>query len=243
MLQLQNDTPFRAAIAPLADEDGVDALFVCIKGTFTMRPKVAVADTQIAIARTDVHLGDPARTSLVEASEHHLGKAGTDVVLHGCARPEGGRPAPSCAVSIGVAERSKSIVVYGERQWRSFDRVSAPQPFIEMPIVYERALGGAGDGSDRARREIAAWNPVGVGLDRSTGAAVPNLEDPAAPIEGGGGRPRPVGFGPIAPGWRPRSQYAGSASTSSGFVSLSVSSRPSMRVRGSVTMASTVSSV
>lgn len=209
MLQLDNETPFRAALAPLADEDGVDALFVIVKATFTMRPKVSIAPSQIAIARTDLHMGEPGRSSLIEAGEHHLGKAGTDVVMHGCARQPDGRPAPTCAVSIGVAERSKSIVVHGDRQWRSFDRASAPQPFVEMPLVWERAFGGSADGGDKTRREISAWNPVGIGLDRTTGAPVPNLEDPAAPVEGGGGRPRPVAFAPIAPGWRPRCGYAG----------------------------------
>jgi hypothetical protein len=209
MLQLDNDTPFRAGLAPLADEDGVDALYVCVKGTFTVRPRVAVAPTQIAIARVDLHLGEPGRSSLIEAGEHHLGKAGTDVVMHGCAHTQDGRPATSAAVSVAVAERSKTIAVHGDRQWQSLGRASAPQPFTEMPLVYERALGGIAERGDRRATELAAYNPVGVGLDRRVGAAVPNLEDPRAPLEGGGEAPRAVGFGPVAPGWQPRVRFAG----------------------------------
>jgi hypothetical protein len=208
-LQLDNDTPFRAGIAPLADEHGVDALYVCVKATFTVRPRVSVAPDQLAIARVDRHLGEPGRSSLVEAGEHHLGKAGTDVVLHGHARTEGGRPAARTGVSVAVAERSKSIVVYGDRQWQSLGRLSSPQPFTEMPLVYERALGGAAPRDDRRAALLAAYNPVGVGLDRRAGARAPNLEDPRAPLEGGGEAPRSVGFGPIAPGWQPRARHAG----------------------------------
>lgn len=209
MLQLQNDTPFVAGLAPMADEQGVDALFVCVKATFVLRPRLSIAPVQRPLARVDVHLGEPGRSSLVEAGEHHLGKAGTDVVLHGSARPAGGRPAPSVAVSVSVAERHKSVMVWGDRQWRALDRVSAPAPFTEMPLVYERALGGPAPGDDRSARELAGYNPVGVGLDRRVGAPVPNLEDPRAPIEGGGATPRAVGFGPIAPGWQPRARWAG----------------------------------
>jgi hypothetical protein len=209
MLQLHNETPFVAGIAPMTDEQGVDALFVCIKATFVLRPRLAIAPVQRPIARVDVHLGEPGRSSLVEAGEHHLGKAGTDVVLHGSARPSDGRPAPKVAVSVSVAERSKSVLVWGERQWRALDRVSAPVPFVEMPLVYERALGGTAITGDRSARELAAYNPVGVGLDRRAGAPVPNLEDPRAPIEGGGAAPRAAGFGAIAPGWQPRARWAG----------------------------------
>jgi hypothetical protein len=209
MLQLENTTPFRAGIAPLADEQGIDAMYICIKGTFTLRPHLAIAPTQNEIARVDSHLGEPGRSSLIEAGEHHLGKAGTDVVMHGCAHSLDGRPTTSAAVSIAVAERSKAIAVYGDRQWQSLGRVSAPQPFLEMPLVYERALGGLADPNDRAARELSAYNPIGVGLDRRPGAPVPNLEDPRAPIEGGGDHPRAVGFGPIAPGWQPRLRHAG----------------------------------
>jgi hypothetical protein len=209
MLQLENTTPFRAGIAPLADEHGIDAMYVCVKATFTMRPRLALASSQIPIARVDIHMGEPGRSSLVEAGEHHLGKGGTDVVMHGCAHTQDGRPAPQSAVSVAVAERSKAIAVFGDRQWHSLGRVTAPQPFVEMPLVYERALGGPADPNDRSARELSAWNPVGVGLDRRAGAPVPNLEDPRAPIEGGGDHPRAVGFGPIAPGWQPRVRFAG----------------------------------
>lgn len=209
MLQLENTTPFKAGIAPLADEQGIDAMYICVKATFTLRPRLAIAPTQNAIARVDSHLGEPGRSSLVEAGEHHLGKAGTDVVMHGCAHSPDGRPTTSAGVSVAVAERSKAIAVYGDRQWQSLGRVSAPQPFLEMPLVYERALGGLADPNDRAARELSAYNPIGVGLDRRPGAPVPNLEDPRAPIEGGGDHPRAVGFGPIAPGWQPRVRHAG----------------------------------
>jgi hypothetical protein len=209
MLQLANDTPFAVGASMFPDERGVDALYLCIKATFVVRPRLTLAPSQLAIAKGDLHLGEPGRSSLIEAGEHHVGKAGTDVVMHGCAHAEHGRAVERVAVSVAVAERRKSVVAVGDREFRAMDRVSAPQPFVELPLVYERALGGRAAPHDKAAVELSAYNPVGVGIDRHPGAPVPNLEDPRAPFEGGGDRPRTVGFGPIAPHWRPRVQYAG----------------------------------
>ena len=196
MLQVDNQTQFCTAIAPLADVSGVDTLFVCVKATFGWYPRLAVAPEQRPIALCDHYRGDPQRSSLIEAGEHHIGKRGTDVVLDGSAHAPGGKPTTSCPVSVAVANRRKVVAVYGDRTWDTLAGVTDPQPFVEMPLQFERALAGPA-------------NPVGVGLDRSAGAPVPNLEDPNAPVTGGGGEPRPVCFGPVAPGWQPRASFAG----------------------------------
>ncbi len=208
MLQLDNETPFCAALAVLADEAGIDTLFACIKGTFCLHPRVAIAPQQRPIALTDRYRGPAESSSLVEACEHHLGKAGTDVVLQGNAYTPDGKPATRAAVSVAVAERRQVVAVYGDRHWRPGGQVCEPEPFTQMPLHYERALGGRPEHDDRTAQR-SALNPVGVGLDRRTGAPLPNLEDPNAPVTGGGERPGPVGFGPIAPHWRPRCTFAG----------------------------------
>lgn len=192
MLQLHNETPFVAALAVLADADGVDTLFACIKATFTVLPRLAIADDQRPIALCDRYHGDPTASSLLEAGEHHIGKAGTDVVLSGHAYAPQGRAVRSTGVALEVAERRLTLAVYGDRQWRSGGRASEPEPFLAMPLVYERAVGGS------------ALNPVGVGLDRTTGAKLPNLENPDDLVLMARTLPAPVGLGPIAPHWQPR---------------------------------------
>ena len=209
MLQLDNPTPFLAALTVLADEEGVDCLFVCIKGTFTLERVPRVAEAQRPIALVDRYRSDPTRSSLLEAGEHHIGKAGTDVLLEGHARPPDGRPTTLCPVSVTVGERRSVIAVHGDRRWRAGGRASSPEPFDAMPLIWERALGGRYEGRNAALREVAARNPVGVGLDRTTGAPLPNLEDPEAPVAGGGGPSVAVGYGPVAPHWEPRRGYAG----------------------------------
>ncbi|MEM6989127.1 MAG: DUF2169 domain-containing protein [Myxococcota bacterium] len=204
MLQLDNETRFVAALAVLADADGVDTLFASIKATFTLLPRFAIADEQRPIALCDRYHGDPNATSLVEAGEHHIGKAGTDVVLTGHAYAPDGRPTRSTGVALQVAERRHVLAVYGDRQWRSGGRASDPERFLAMPLVYERALGGAAVGRDKDVLRTSALNPVGVGLDRTAGAKLPNLENPDALVLMAGAVPAPVGLGPIAPHWQPR---------------------------------------
>src|SRR5437763_15597642 len=85
-----------------------------------------------------------------------------------------------------------------------------------MPLVYERAFGGA----DLPHKKQSAWgfearNPVGRGLVSNPGredlaeVPLPNVEDPSALITRYQDRPAPAGFGFIAPGWEPRKKYAG----------------------------------
>ena len=41
MLQLQNTTPFKASIAVLPDRAGIDTLYVVVKATLSLRPKLS----------------------------------------------------------------------------------------------------------------------------------------------------------------------------------------------------------
>lgn len=212
MLQLVNRTPFKAVISVLPDRAGIDTLYVVIKATVTLRPRLALAAVQVPPIMADEYYGDPLTTSLRAASEMHIGKAGTDVLLVGSARAPGGRPVPYLDVSVSVAGRQRQIRVFGDRVWRD-GRPSDPQPFESMPLVWERAFGG----SLRLGEQLLAEerNPAGRGFagNRSAGEMegqpVPNLEDPAAPIERVGETPAPVCFAPVAPAWLPRRQFAG----------------------------------
>jgi len=212
MLQLENQTPFKATIALLPDRFAIDTLYVIVKATVTLRPGLALAEEQVPLTMADEYHGDPAASSLRLASEMHIGKAGTDVILSGSAWAPKGRPTTRMQVGMAVAGRQKVMLVTGDRVWKS-GRPSEPQPFESIPLVWERAFGGL----HRRGETVLAdeRNPVGCGFSggRSAsdmeGLSVPNLEDAAAPLQQIGQSPAPACLAPIAPSWLPRRQFAG----------------------------------
>ncbi len=215
MLQLKNTSPFAPAFTVLPDQNAVDTLYIVVKGTFTVHPRLAVAAQPVPPVLTDEYWGDPATSSLKYASELHIGKAATDVVLVGQAWAPRGRAVAATEVSVSVAGRHKIVRVSGDRVWKSGGGFTAPEPFVQMPLVYERAFGGsqavAEDGSLLAEER----NPVGVGFlgkrsrGEMTGQKLPNLEDPRRLLERPGDTPPPAAFGAVAPSWLPRRRFAG----------------------------------
>lgn len=213
MLQTDNQTPFHAVIAVLPNCDAIDTLYVILKATLTLRPKLALAPVQIPATLADEYYGDPTASSLKQVSEMHIGKRGTDVLLVGRAWAPRGQAAPEAWVRLSVAERQKTIRVFGDRTWTRDGTPSAPAPFEAMPLVWERAFGGVHQLPDRVLAEER--NPVGVGFaggraaEELIGQPLPNLEDPSAPLERQGQNPAPACFAPIASHWLPRRRFAG----------------------------------
>ena len=213
MLQIENQTPFQAVMAVFPNPDAVDTLFVILKATLNLRPRLALAPVQIPATLADEYYGDPTTSSLKQVSEMHIGKRGTDVLLVGRAWTPRGQAAPEAWVRVTVAERRKTIRVFGDRTWTPNGTPSAPALFEAMPLVWERAFGGTHQMPDRILAEER--NPVGVGfsggrgVEDLVGQPVPNVEDPAAPLERLGQSPPPAGLAPIAAHWLPRRSYAG----------------------------------
>ena len=213
MLQLDNRTPFKASIAVLPDRDGIDTLHVVIKATLTLRPNLSLAPEQVPVTMADEYHGDPALSSLRAVSELHIGKPGTDVLLVGHAHAPEGRRVQRMQVSMTVAERRKQILVSGDRTWQSDGTPTAPVPFESMPLVWERAFGGFHRLPDRTLAEER--NPVGCGFAGERTASemkqqpVPNLDDPAAPLQKLGQAANPACFAPTSASWLPRRAFAG----------------------------------
>jgi hypothetical protein len=212
VLQLQNQTPFKAVFTVLPDATAIDTLYVVVKATLDLLPKLSLSDVQIPLTLADEYYGDPASSSLRSTSEMHIGKPGTDVLLIGRAWAPGKRPVRQAQVTMTVAERRKTIQVSGDRVWRN-GRPSDPQAFESMPLVWERAFGGLHKRGDRVLAEER--NPIGCGFveglsaQETEGRPVPNLEDPATPIGNIGDACVPACFAPIAPSWLPRRAFAG----------------------------------
>ena len=213
MLQLKNKTPFAASFTLLADKAGIDTLYVMAKAGFNIGPQWTLLDEQVPPVEADIYWGDPETTSLKYASDYHIGKPATDIIMSGLACAPGKQSVKSLEVSLTVDQLNKKIRVFGDRHWIN-GRMSEPAPFQTMPMVYEKAFGGTHlvDGEvDSAEQR----NPVGCGyagnrtLAQMNGVPLPNLEDPQFLIRQHSDTPMPACFGFIAPGWQPRAQYAG----------------------------------
>jgi len=129
---------------------------------------------------------------------------GIDVFVVGNAyAPNGSASQLDVSVQVG-ADFGRTIRVVGDRTWeRSADglRPSEPEPFRSMPLGWEQAFGGKVV-LDTGELPFGA-NPAGKGFyieeERAVGQPLPNLEDPADPVERWDDRPEPVGTAPYPP--------------------------------------------
>jgi hypothetical protein len=212
MWQLQNRTPFAAERAWVRDRDGAEIWLVAIKASFEIASdsSLKVVPQQPPPLLAPLFVGQPDQPSLRLDGDLPRTKLTTDIVLLGQAHAPGGRSVTELEVGLAVGSLAKVIKVYGDRTWQG-RRISRPQPFVSMPIVYERAYGGVDTQS-----ATPAWdlrNPVGQGYalaaENLDGRPLPNFEYPHQPIERWSDRPEPAGFGPLCSHWKQRQQWAG----------------------------------
>jgi len=205
VLQLLNQTPFVAKIIPIPDEHGVETLYIIIKALFQIAGNcVTEAPEQATIELADTYTSSSTDSSLWQASEIHLTKPGTDVVVRGDAFSPHGRPVSQLDVSVAVGNLQKTVRVFGARRWQG-TQVGRPEPFSRLPLLYEHSSGGVlgTDAHGVPRRDPR--NPVGVGKS----SELPRIEDPANLISSPKAQPQPAGFGFIAPHWEPRRSRVG----------------------------------
>lgn len=218
---IENLSPFGFACLPNVDRHGQEIVVVAVAAHFKLprpgrvhRGPLAPCEQQPPPHFDDVYWGDPATTSLRYEGQSAYSRPGTDVYLNGSAHAPHGRPVERVDVDLGVGPCRARARVTGDRVWVSVAgslRASPPVPFVRIPLVWERAYGGGSIEAGASGHE--ARNPIGVGLypslELASNAALPNIEDPNAPLVEPGSRPRPVGFGPVARHWHPRSSFAG----------------------------------
>ncbi len=132
---------------------------------------------------------------------------GEFLVAGKCWAPRGETRAAS-QVSVRIGNMCKRLAVFGDRYWKTVSGVTTgitdPLPFSCMPIVWERAFGGA----------QYAWNAAGKGLVPEKDGAkqrlpLPNIERFDQLMGHPSDRPLPAGFGLIDPSWQPRSGRIG----------------------------------
>ena len=187
MLQLDNQTPFKATIALLPDRFGIDTLYVIVKATVTLRPSLALAEEQVPPTMADEYYGDPAASSLRAVSDMHIGKAGTDVLLIGKAWAPDKRPVQR----MQVAHEGRRPTEADTRDRRS--RLAGRRAVAATAVRVDAAHLGACVRRRASRRRQGRGRGAqsgGLWICRRTlapttmqGLPVPNLEDPAAPLQ------------------------------------------------------------
>lgn len=214
MWQVDNRTPFAAERGWVRDRDGAEVWLVAVKCTFDIRPDgtTEVSKEQPPVLRIPEYHGEPGKSSIKYEADLVLTKTTTDVLVVGHAHAPGGRPVTELDVGFRVGQVQKLLRVYGDRRWETFGP-SKPEPFLKMPIVYERAYGGVDKVSDHPERDWDWRNPVGTGFavkrPHLADRPLPNVEYPNALIQTWSDRPAPAGFGAIAGHWQPRVGFAG----------------------------------
>ena len=145
----------------------------------------------------DISLEDQRHKSLLYPTDFAIRKDRCDVLLTASAFPAR-HNATSGYVRFSFGARGgdrfdRRIAVFGEREWLD-GSMTSPAPFEQIPLVYERALGGEA-------------NPIGI---RPDSGLLPNIEDPDALLVLAGDNPAPVACCGVSASWPARSSLLGS---------------------------------
>ena len=214
MWKVDNRTPFAVKDGWIRDKSGAETLVVAVKATFDIKPNgtTEISMDQSPVLNMPEYFGKPGKSSIKYESDLVLTKKSTDVLVVGHAYAPVSKPVTEIDVGFRVGPVQKMLRVFGDRQWGSFGATS-PQPFIKMPLIYERAFGGVDLMSEHPDRDWEWRNPMGTGFvvssDNATDLPLPNIEYPTELISSRKDKPKPAGFGPIYSHWQPRISFAG----------------------------------
>jgi hypothetical protein len=221
-MTVDNPSLLVAEVVFTTDPRGAETAVVVVKGTWFVGDGPArLAETQHVLRLAPEYRGAPGASSLRHDTDLVPGKPGTDCLLAGHAWGGGER---TRAVRFAVRDGDRTCVeaaalALGPRQWQQTMGLASalgPLPFDRVELAWENAFGGSdATPDDPADHDACAENPVGIGFRarRSRrpvdGAWLPRVVRPDGQLDAPGERVRPVGFGPVAPGWEPRRSLAG----------------------------------
>ena len=191
LIENKTSLPLQAMVIP--NEHGKHELIVVVKATFDSLQALKLAKEMQDIHLKDTFWGEPQTSSLRYANEMHLGKPGTDILMHAHAYAPNGQSVQESNVAINVGQYSLKLKVFGDRIWQS-KQISSTKQFVRIPLVYEYAFGDPNN----------EFNPVG----RSE-TLLANIEDPLCLVENSKSTPMPISPSPIASHWKTRYPLAG----------------------------------
>jgi len=216
-----NTTPFAADVCAATDRRAQKHCVVVVKATFDVDESglCRISDEQEPLVYADVHHGDPATSSIKHENDFAPVKPRADVLVEGMAVAPAGRAVTRIDVALVGPGLDKRAIVTGDRRWvRSAGGVvaSAPEPFVAMPLVWDRAFGGSDlSHASPMKHGTELRNLAGVGFHRNgnrdtvVGKALPNVERPDSAMREWSDKPEPIGFGPVGRSWQPRIGFAG----------------------------------
>lgn len=219
MWLVANQSPFAADSRWVMDKAGNKVWLVVVKATFDINPDgiCHLASSNDPVRQLAVPYGEFGQSSLRYETDLFGVKPTTDVLVQGDAIAPRGRAVTALDVSLRIGPIDKRLRVTGDRNWEGGVlglRSSSPEPFVRMPLVYERAYGGW----DRSARDVKQHrlderNPVGTGFavraENCKGMSLPNIEYPDQLIVDWKSRPTPAGFNVVDCAWSPRRELAG----------------------------------
>ena len=222
-MQIWNQTGFAHEFTMGMDKEAREWIVVVVKGTFDFPDapggKVRKSAQQVPLVFADTQTGEPGYSATLWETDFAFRKQHCDVIANGCAYAPGGKPAERVPVGIKVGNWSKLFEVVGHREWRSIGPLftaTSPQPFLKMPITYDRAWGGI-DRLNPEEKLPGAYlrNPVGTGWSQTKnqrlipGLRLPNTQKPGEEVRTPFGDYTPMSFGPMGRGWPGRVEYGG----------------------------------
>lgn len=221
-MELINATRMTAGYNMGLEPSGRELLVVVIKGTFVL-PKpgeqVRLHDAQLPLIMADTFTAEPGFSAPVQEIDFAPRKHACDVLLTGHARAPAGRQVTRLRAGLRVGPMEKVFDVVGDRVWQAGltgISASAPKPFTEMPVSYDRAFGGSDRyNEDESEHDAFLPNPVGRGWHKHLknawvdGTPLPNIEELGKAVSFPSDKYRPIALGPLGRGWPQRARYAG----------------------------------
>jgi len=216
-----NTTGMAAELTVATDKFGRDYCVVVVKGTFAVDKdgEAHLAEEQEPFVFADAHHGDPGETSIEYECDFAPFKSHCDVLVNGSAYAPQGKAATKVPVGLKIGSLIKTFNVVGDRVWRASTLRAdpgPPEPFVTMPITYDRAFGGCDNfHPDQSKHSAYMANPVGRGYHEQLaakfvdGTPLPNTEEQKRPVTAPDKTYQPMSFGPLGRGWAPRIKFAG----------------------------------
>jgi hypothetical protein len=217
---VNNQTPFAADHTWVIDKAGNKIWLVVVKATFDIEPNGRCrlcAEQEPALPMAEAY-GEFGKSSLRYEADLLGVKPGTDILVRGDAIAPKGKRVTALDVVLRAGPIQKRLRVTGNRIWTKSVLggivMSSPEPFEQMPVIYERAYGGWDRSApDVEQHRLDGRNPVGIGfavrLENVDGLQVPNIEYPEQLIAAWTDRPPVAGLNVVDSAWSPRRELAG----------------------------------
>lgn len=219
-MELENQTPFAAALLFGLGPERRPVVTVIVKATFNMpadHRKVDRASQQLPVATAAEFYGKDFQKGVRVEEDTALFKPKADIILVGKAYAPNRELVRACDTALRVGNTIKRVRVFGDRNWVFPSKlllapsITQPDLFSTMELSYDRAFGGI----DESRGKWCENNFIGKGYagkktPRSLhNKPLPNLEAPENLITAWDTHPFPAGYGYWPKGAWTRAQYAG----------------------------------